>query len=181
MLTLIAGALVETLVKHMFQKKLNEMDKIEIGGAPSWYMKEIDDEMCTFAHTMGNLDTIDTTKFKARIKMTRDINNLLKIVIYDNTKKITNQKEKQIVKLWANDPNLDMFTYKYLNYSRVAYEDEIQTTFVRACIPKSIIIDYQKERLQSIKKSLLTFKTNNAMNELDNMLEKEQLNLEKKK
>ena len=74
-----------------------------------------------------------------------------------------------------------MFTYKHLNYSRVAYEDEIQTTFVRACIPKSIIIDYQKERLQSIKKSLLTFKTNNAMNELDNMLEQEQLNLEKKK
>ncbi len=167
MLTLIAGALVETLVKHMFQKKLNEMDKVEIGGAPSWYMKEVDDKMCTFSHSVGGLDSIEIGKNKAKIKMIKDIDGLLKIVIYENTKKITNKKEQKMIDVWGKDSNLKIFTSSNINYSRIVYEDEINTAFVRACIPKETIISYQKQRLQDIKKSLLKYKMGNALDELE--------------
>ena len=45
-------------------------------------------------------------------------------------------------------------------------------TFVRACIPKETIINYQKERLEVIQKSPLNHKADCAINELDEMLKK---------
>jgi hypothetical protein len=36
MVMLIVGAMVETLVKHMTQKYLDNMDGVKIDGAPSW-------------------------------------------------------------------------------------------------------------------------------------------------
>ncbi|MGB5866614.1 MAG: hypothetical protein WBG69_01960 [Arcobacteraceae bacterium] len=170
MLLLITGALVETLTKHMFQKYLNERDKIEIGGAPSWYMKSIDDEMCVFTHKQGNLDTIEISKENARLKMVKKINGTIDIVVYENVKNITNDKEKVLVEKWKIDSNLPVFVNKHLNFSRVTYEDEINTTFVRACIANETIINYQKERLQDIKKEVLKFKSKTTIDEMENDL-----------
>jgi len=170
MLIVIVSALVETLTKHMFQKALNNMDKVEIGGAPSWYMDKIDDEMCTFTHATGGFDSIEIAKSKSKLKMIKDINNLVKVVVYENTKNITAPKEKALLNKWQDDEKLDVFVLKNLKYSRVSYEDEVNTAFVRSCIPNKLVIQYQKERLGKIKKSLLTFKTNSALDELDQEL-----------
>lgn len=170
MLLVIASALVETLTKHMFQRQLNEMDKIEIGGAPSWYMKPVDDEMCVFAHKVGNLDTIEISKNKAYYKMIKKINDTIDVVVYENTKNITNKKEKILVNKWKKDSELPVFVKQNLSYSRVTYEDEVNTSFVRACIKNQTVINYQTERLSNIKKDLLTFKSNSAIDEMENDL-----------
>jgi len=167
MVVIVASALIETLTKHMFQKYLDAKDKIEIGGAPSWYMKEVEDQMCVFAHSKGGMNSIEISKNKAKIKMIKKINGLIDVVVYDNIKNIKNQKEKKMVNKWKKDPNLPVFTAKNLNYSRIAYEDEIDTTFVRACIPKQIVFLYEKERLFNIQKSLVKFKSSSAIEELD--------------
>lgn len=170
MLVLITGALVETLVKHMFSNYLDARDKIEIGGAPSWYMMPVEDKMCTFSHKSGGMDMIDIVKDESRVKMIKKINGTIDIVIYENMKNVTNEKEKAVVNRWKVDSNLPVFVNKNLDYSRVAFEDEINTTFVRACIPKNTIIEYQKERLSNIKKEVLKFKAANADDELDKEL-----------
>lgn len=171
MISVIASALVETLVKHMFNKVLNEMEKIEIGGAPSWYMKEIDDQMCSFAYAKAGLDSIDIAKKKAKFKMIKDINGLINIVVYENIKNITNQKEQDLVNNFKNDPNLKVFTDANLRYSKVVYEDEIDTTFVRACIPKKTIITYQENRLKTITKALSVSRSDQALSDLDKEFE----------
>ncbi len=170
MLLLITSALVETLTKHMFSNYLDSLDKVDIGGAPSWYMQPVDDDMCVFAHKSGDIDTIDFVKNKARLKLIKKIDDTIDIVIYENVKNITNQKEKEIVDKWKMDTNLPIFVNKNLDYSRVSYEDEIKATFVRACIPKKIFIDYQSNRLKTIKKEVLKFKSNNAVDEMENEL-----------
>ncbi|MEA2049397.1 MAG: hypothetical protein U9O56_01495 [Campylobacterota bacterium] len=170
MLLLITNALVETLVKHMFGNFLKEQDKIELDGAPSWYMNSVDDEMCVFTHKSGGIDYIDITKNNAKLKMIKKINGTIDIVIYENSRNITNKKEQAVVDFWKNDSKLPTFVDKNLRYSRVKFEKEIDTTFVRACIPNNIIIDYQKERLVKIKKEVTKFKSNNALDELDNEL-----------
>jgi len=167
MLLLITNALVETLVKHMFNKYLNERDKIEIGGAPSWYMDEIDDQMCVFAHKSGGIDMIDVVKENARFKMIKKINGTIDVVVYENTKNITNEKEQAVVDRFKDDKKLPMFVDKNLNYSRVAFEDEIDSTFVRACIPKETIIEYQKDRLKIISKEVTKYKSKVGHSELD--------------
>jgi hypothetical protein len=167
MLLLITNALIETLTKHMFKKYLDEQDKVQIGGAPSWYMKPIDDKMCTFAHKKGSYESVDIAKNDAKMKMIKKIDGTIEVVIHENTKKITNEKEKAVVEKFKVDTNLPLFVRQNINYSRVVYEDEVHTTFVRACIPNSNILEYQKERLTKIKKAVLKQKSKNAFGELD--------------
>jgi hypothetical protein len=173
MMSVIALALVDSLAKYVFTKTLNSMDKIDIGGAPSWYMKEVDDKMCTFTHSKGGLDSVQIAKDKSIIKMTKTIDDMIDIVIYDNTKKITNLKEKKLVELWNEDPHLNKFVKKNLQYSKVVYEDEIDTTFVRACIPNDTVINYQKQRLEGIKKSLVNYKRDSAIDEMEESLKEQ--------
>jgi hypothetical protein len=163
----IATALTETLVKHMFKKYLDERDKIELGGAPSWYMVELDDKLCTFAHNKGGLDSVEIAKKDATIKMRKQIGKIVEVVIYDNMQNVKNEKEKAIVDKWKVDSNLPVFVDKHLDYSRIAYEDEVDTTFVRACIPRQIIFDYQKNRLEGIKSAVLAQKSSSAFGDLD--------------
>jgi hypothetical protein len=170
MLSVIACALVNSLAQHIFTNILNEQNKIQIGNAPSWYMKPVEDKMCVFTHSSGGYNSIKISKDNAKIKMIKSIDNLIDIAIYDNTKHIKKSKEKELIKLWAEDENLNTFVSKNLNYSKIIYEDEVDTTFVRACISKQTIIDYQDDRLENIQKSLLKYKMNNALDELDEAL-----------
>ena len=171
MLLLITGALVETLTKHMFSNYLDARDKIEIGGAPSWYMMPVEDKMCVFTHKSGGMDMIDIAKNNAKLKMVKKINGTVDIVIYENMKNVKNKKEKAVIDHWKMDSNLPVFVNKNLEFSRVAFEDEINTTFVRACIPNQTIITYQTERLQTIKTEVLKFKSNSAIDEMENDLD----------
>jgi len=170
MIVLITGALVETLTKYMFNKYLDSLDRIDIGGAPSWYMKPVDDEMCVFTHKTGNMDTIDFVKEKARLKMIKKVEDTIDIVIYENIKNITNTKEKLVIDQWKIDSNLPIFINQNLHYTRISYEDEIDAVFARGCIPKKIFIDYQSNRLKTIKKAVLHYKSNSAIDEMDNDL-----------
>lgn len=167
MVVLIVGALTETLVKHMFSKYLNEMDKVEIGGAPSWYMVPIKNQMCVFTHQKGSLDSVEYAKNKARFKMKRKIDDTIEIVVYDNLKNIQNEKEQAIVDKFKKDAHLPVFVDKHLNFSMTTYEDEISTAFVRACIPLDTVVDYQKGRLQKIHKEVVKHKANVGFDELD--------------
>jgi len=167
MLSIVAGALIETLTKHMFQKYLNEQDKIEIDGAPSWYMKSIDNKICIFSQTSGGMGNIEKAKKQARFKMVKKINGIVDIVVYDNYKDVKSAKEKSLVSQWKQDSNLPTFIKKTLNYSRLSYEEEVKSTFIRACIPTKIVFEYEKTRLKLIKSKLLKYKTNKAMDELD--------------
>ena len=172
MVTIITTALIETLVKHMFTKALNEMDTVSIDSAPSWYMKPVNDDICSFSSANGRVSSINTAKNQAMNQMDTKINNIIDITIHDNIKSATTNKEQQLLDQWKFDPNLDMFIMKNLNYNKIVYEEEIDTSFVRACIPKKDILSYQKERLEIIGKSLLNYKADSAMNELDELLEK---------
>jgi hypothetical protein len=167
MVMLIVGAMVETLAKHMTQKYLDEMDGVKIGGAPSWYMEPVKDQMCVFTHKKGGLNSIDVAKRNAHFKMKKKINGLIEIVIYKNMGNVKDQKSKEVVAKFKKDENLDVFTKMNLNYSKVTYEDEVKTAFVRACIPANTIQVYQKDRLMAINKAVLGAKSSSAFDSLD--------------
>ena len=99
--------------------------------------------------------------------MIKNINGTIDIVIYENMKNVKNKKEKEVINKWKQDANLPVFVNQNLDFSRVAFEDEINTTFVRACIQNQTIIIYQSERLKTIKKEVLKFKSKSALDEMD--------------
>jgi len=175
MVSVIACALVSSFSKFMFTKMLNEMDKVDIGGAPSWYMKPMDDKMCTFDFEKGDLQSIEIAKINAKTKMQRKINTLVDISIYETTKNVKDPKVIQMTQMWSDDPNLSLFVTKHLDYSKIVYEDEINTSFVRACIDAKVLTDYQQERLDIIQKDIMKYKANVALDELESELEKNNL------
>jgi hypothetical protein len=176
MVMLIVGAMVETLVKHMTQKYLDNMDGVKIGGAPSWYMEPVKDQMCVFAHNKGSFGSVDVAKDKARFKMSKKINDVIEVVIYDTKGNIKDEKEKLTVERFKKDENLGSFVKSNMNYSKVTYEDEIKTAFVRACIPAKTIIAYQKDRLMAINEAVLGTKSNSAFGALDDEFEDDNSN-----
>jgi hypothetical protein len=164
---LIVGAMVETLVKHMTQNYLDNMDGVHINGAPSWYMTPTKDKMCVFTHSKGDYSAIDVAKNNAKFTMIKKIDGVIDIVVYDNIKNIKDPKEKIIVDRFKRDDNIKIFVNKNLKYSKTVYEDEVQTAFVRSCIDNKIFLKYQNERLLDINEKVLGAKSSNSFNDLD--------------
>jgi hypothetical protein len=167
MVMLIVGAMVETLVKHMTQKYLDNMDGVRIGGAPSWYMEPIKDQMCVYTHSKGGFSSIDIAKKNATYKMSKKINDVIEVVIYDTKGNIKDKKEKAVVDRFKKDENLGVFIKQNMNYSKVVYEEKIKTAFVRSCIPAKTIISYQESRLMDINEAVLSAKSSSAFGSLD--------------
>lgn len=167
MVMLIVGAMVETLVKHMTQKYLDNMDGVKIGGAPSWYMEPMKEQMCVFTHHTGSLSSVEVAKEDAHFKMTKKIDGLIDIVIYENITGAQDPKSKQVVEKFKKDQNLDSFVKKNMNYSKTVYEEKIKTAFVRACIPAQTIQEYQKARLMTINELVLSDKSDTAFESMD--------------
>jgi len=107
--------------------------------------------------------------------MQRKINTLVDISIYETTKNVKDPKVIQMTQMWSDDPNLSLFVTKHLDYSKIVYEDEINTSFVRACIDAKVLTDYQQERLDIIQKDIMKYKANVALDELESELEKNNL------
>jgi len=180
MVMLIVGAMVETLVKHMTQKYLDNMDGVKVGGAPSWYMEPVKNQMCVFTHQKGSFGAIDVAKEKARFKMKKKIDDVIEVVIYDTKGDIKDKKEKEVVKRFSKDENLDAYIKSKLKYTQVTYADEVKTAFVRACIPKKDIIEYQKGRLMVINEAVLSAKSSSAFDSLDDEFGDEKSNKDDK-
>jgi len=170
MVTMIACAILETLVKHITQKAIDKYESVDIDGAPSWYMRPVDDQMCVFTHAMGDTDSIEIAKNGAKYKMVKKINNLIEITIYDTKGLIKTNKDKKIVEKFKIDPNLNFFVTKNLNYSKIKYDRTKKESFVKACIMNKIIEKYQKNRLDKISKEIIKTRANDAFNELENSI-----------
>jgi hypothetical protein len=168
MVTAILSALVETLAGYMFSSYFDDnFKKIDIDNAPSWYLKSEKNYMCTFSHKNGGLDSIDMAKNDSREKMIKRIDEVVEITIYDNLKHVKNEKEKAVIDIWKSDINLPIFVNKHLDYRKIEYKEEKDISFVSACIPKEIIINYQKDRLSTINKKVLGVKVKSAFSELN--------------
>ncbi|MGB5793891.1 hypothetical protein [Poseidonibacter sp.] len=167
MIAILTSALVETLAKFIIHKTLVNLEEINIEGAPSWYMKEYSDNICTFSYAKGDLASVEIAKDEVKIKMTKRIDKLVEITVYENMSKITNEKERALVSSWKKDPNIDIFRDKNMTFSKIVYDEDLKTTFARGCIPNEEVLKYQKNRLEDIKKTLLKHKSSSAIDELE--------------
>jgi hypothetical protein len=170
MLSILGMVCIEALAKHMITQSLNEMSKVDIGGAPSWYMKPVDNKICTFSHNNNGMNYIEHTKNETRIKMVKKLDDIIEVIIYEKYKNIKDNREKEILKQWSIDNNLEIFVKSKINFEKVIFENEINTTFVRACIPQEDVLNYERKRIGKIEKNILKYKSNMAFDELENSL-----------
>ena len=167
MLETIVITLGKSLTSFLFTQYLNSLSGVAIDGAPNWYYKEQDHEICSFHHQSGGLDGLELAKNESQRIMVKKINEIIEIVVYDNIKEYRDAEEKQLVDQFKSDKNLHLFVRKNLDYKKIKYIEEIQKTFVKACIDKQTLIDYENQRLKKLKTAISQHRSDTAFDELD--------------
>jgi len=165
MISVIATAVLNSFIKHLVNSSFEKVENIDIQGAPSWYMKPLENNTCVYDYEKGDLADIENAKNHTNIKMVRKINGIIEITLYDKYKQINNPKEKYLLKKFSNDPNLKLFVDKNIQFHNLKFKDN--SIFIRACIPNTKIIQYQKERLNLISQKITNHRANEAFSELD--------------
>jgi len=181
MLEAITLKLITTLTGFLFQGYLDTFKYNEINGAPSWYGASGNaNALVGYGYSEGGMDTIQIAQNNCKIDIKNKLNKGIEVIIYDNFKHVKNLKEKEFLKRFKNDHNLDTFITKNLKFEKVEhllpqektlFQDARtrEETFAGCLMEKKIIIDYQKERLTNIRKELVHFKADNAFDELDSI------------
>jgi len=179
MLEAIALKLITTLTGFLFEGYLNTFKYNKIDGAPAWYGESGSaNVLIGYGYYEGGINTIEIARSNCRVDIKNKIDKSIEVIIYDNFKHIKDSKEKELIKRFQNDTNLDTFVTKNMKFEKVEHllpkESTLfsdartrEETFTGCLIEKQIIIDYQKERLTEIRKELVHFKANNAFDELD--------------
>jgi len=162
----IALSLIKALSSFIFSKMLVYSD-INIQGAPSWYQNQESAYICVSTFQQGGLESVDIAKNKSKRLLTDKINEIMEIVVYDNFRKLDNESEKTFIKTFLKDDDLPIFVNKTTEYRNIEYVKKYHTTFIRACIDKKALLDYEKERIELIRKKLTHKRADEAFEELE--------------
>jgi hypothetical protein len=164
----LAFALVKTLATYLFNGYLkNHYGSIDIEGGPFWYGREPSNEICVSTYRNGGLEELELTKNNAKIKLTKKINNIIGIVIYQNPhfKHLKADEEKFLDRI-KSDKKLPLFVDANLEYKNIKVDKDKRMVFVRSCVKKDSFIKYEKERIEEIRKKLTYYKADKAFDEL---------------
>jgi len=167
MLESIALGLLKTLASYMLKYYLNSTVGVKIDGAPSWFHKQDKGRICVFTYSQGSMASIDIAKNNAKGKMSKKINELIEIVIYDKYRDLRDPKEIELVNAFKKDELLPVFVNRSLKFRKIEYKKRNATAFVKACIDNEVIQEYQKERMKKIVYQVSHKRASNAFDELD--------------
>lgn len=175
---IIALKLIATLTGFLFEGYLDTFKTVEIEGAPNWYQKSSNNQILLgYGYEIGGITSIEIAKEHCKKDLINKINKSVQVSIEDNFKHIKNAKEKEIVRLFATDSNLQIFVDKNLKFEKIEHleakekgifqKERVAQTFVGCAMPKQSILNYQKERLSEISKAVVNFKSDRAIEELE--------------
>lgn len=167
MLEGIAFALIKTMITFMFEQYLYTTQEIEIDDAPSWYYQNSDKMICSFSVIDGDYVNIELLKSKLLEKLQKDIQDINSHVIYKNFDRITNQIERDIVNKFENMSDVSKFIKFNINYNKIEYRSEVNRVFGKACIEKSMVLSFNKERLKNIVREVSIYKSSIEFDELE--------------
>lgn len=167
MLESLAFALAKTLITFMFEQHLENMQSIRLEGAPRWYAQQTQDHICDSGHSYGRLDSVDDAKRSARRQMELRLQRAMEIVSYEKFRDRTEPTERALIEGFSRDQNLPTFVESTLIYENIEYKEKQMIAYVRICIPKDRLQQYQEERVIKLVKAVTLHRRDKAMGELD--------------
>ncbi|VAW84338.1 hypothetical protein MNBD_GAMMA16-706 [hydrothermal vent metagenome] len=167
MIEALTIALGKTLVSYLFTVYLGTFSGVSIDGAPNWYYQEAKHQICSFHAEPGGTEKIEFAKDKTQRIMVKKIDGIIEIIIYDNFQKVRDGKEKSLITQFMNDAQLPVFVKKNTDFERIEYHEKPNKVFIKACVDKKILIDYEKNRLQKIKNAITHHRKDKAFDELE--------------
>jgi len=170
MIESIGLALMKTLASYLFKTYILSQSKINIEGAPSWYLQNVSSQVCVYDYQKGSFDAVDRAKANTYPKMQQELTNILEAVIYEHYSDLKDEKEKKFVMMFKNDADAPIFIRKFMKFPAIDYKKAEHTAFVKGCIDKDTIIAYQDKRISTIKYNLTHKRAEDAFDELDSSI-----------
>ena len=175
-----ALSLGNTLAGYIFDIYLRTENTLDIDGAPNWYLRNDDAEWdCAFGYAPGSLASVEAAKSEATKNLVAQQEQYVQSAIRDEVqrRKPRDEKERQLVEQFRNDPELKNFVAEQRQFLKIAYGEDVRAAFVEACLSREIVVAYQKERLQKITTELSKNRAESAFGELEASLDQPKLDL----
>ncbi|MGE4267617.1 MAG: hypothetical protein AB7F25_09290 [Deferribacterales bacterium] len=167
MVEAVAIAIVKTLASFLFKTYVFATSNVKIDGAPYWYMKNVSSSVCVYDYKQGGLESVDAVKDSTAAKMRAELTKIIETVIYSEYSDLKDPKEKQFVYMFKNDPEMNIFINRNIQFPNLEYNEKRRIAFAQGCIEKDVILDYQSKRADKIKYELTHKRANDAFDELD--------------
>ena len=176
----LALSLGNTLAGYIFDIYLRTENTLDIDGAPDWYSRNDDAEWdCAFSYAPGSLASVEKAKTEATKNLVAQQEQYVQSAIRDEVqrRKPRDEKERQLVEQFRNDPELKNFVTGQRQFLKITYDEDVRAAFVKACLSREIVVAYQKERLQKITTELSKNRAESAFGELEAHLDQPELDL----
>ena len=176
----LALSLGNTLAGYIFDIYLRTENTLDIDGAPDWYSRNDDAEWdCSFSYAPGSLASVEKAKTEATKNLVAQQEQYVQSAIRDEVqrRKPRDEKERQLVEQFRNDPELKNFMTGQRQFLKITYDEDVRAAFVKACLSREIVVAYQKERLQKITTELSKNRAESAFGELEARLDQPELDL----
>ena len=176
----LALSLGNTLAGYIFDIYLRTENTLDIDGAPDWYSRNDDAEWdCAFSYAPGSLASVEKAKTEATKNLVAQQEQYVQSAIRDEVqrRKPRDEKERQLVEQFRNDPELKNFMTGQRQFLKITYDEDVRAAFVKACLSREIVVAYQKERLQKITTKLSKNRAESAFGELEARLDQPELDL----
>ena len=176
----LALSLGNTLAGYIFDIYLRTENTLDIDGAPDWYLRNDDAEWdCAFGYAPGSLASVEKAKTEATKNLVAQQEQYVQSAIRDEVqrRKPRDEKERQLVEQFRNDPELKNFVTGQRQFLKITYGEDVRAAFVKACLSREIVVAYQKERLQKIITELSKNRAESAFGELEARLDQPELDL----
>ena len=176
----LALSLGNTLAGYIFNIYLRTENTLDIDGAPDWYLRNDDAEWdCAFGYAPGSLASVEAAKSEATKNLVAQQEQYVQSAIRDEVqrRKPRDEKERQLVEQFRNDPELKNFVTGQRQFLKITYDEDVRAAFVKACLSREIVVAYQKERLQKITTELSKNRAESAFGELEAHLDQPELDL----
>ena len=176
----LALSLGNTLAGYIFDIYLRTENTLDIDGAPDWYSRNDDAEWdCAFSYAPGSLASVEKAKTEATKNLVAQQEQYVQSAIRDEVqrRKPRDEKERQLVEQFRNDPELKNFVTGQRQFLKITYDEDVRAAFVKACLSREIVVAYQKERLQKITTKLSKNRAESAFGELEARLNQPELDL----
>ncbi|MBI5329763.1 MAG: hypothetical protein HZB71_04025 [Betaproteobacteria bacterium] len=167
MLESLAFALVKTLISFMFQQHLEESQAVRMEGAPAWYYRQAENQLCESAFAQGGLEAVEASKSNARAQLVTRINRAMDVVIYDNFRNRRDPAERDLIDRFRLDADLPVFVDGSAVDENLEYREQQRTAYARACLPKEKLVSYQTERVGKLRKSVTLHRRDRGFEEMD--------------
>jgi len=166
MLEGIALTLIKTLASFIFNQYLVSTQTIEIDGAPNWYYQSESEKICSFSVIDGDYRNINRLKIDLLHNLQLELKTLNDKAIYQTLNNIESEFDKNVLKEFRHNRELNDFIRFNIKYSKIVYQDDINRVFGKSCINKNLVLHFNQTRLQKIVQRISVHKADVQFQEM---------------